>query len=123
MIGELGLGTFVVAILGLITLAFRSRIAAITSLVLTLLLGLLYFPWQAFAAATNDDPDWQSILSSWRFFAGCWVGVCILAILSTFWAFRRSVAGPPSPAPSEPQEEEEHEQDAFPTERCIAVSD
>jgi hypothetical protein len=90
MIGLLCVGTFVVAVLAVIALVFRSRIAAIASLVVDFFVTLIFVPWEAFLASPNGDSDWQDIIRSWRTVACWWVGVSVAALLSALWSFLRS---------------------------------
>jgi hypothetical protein len=94
MIAELWLGTYLVAALGLFAVVRQSRALAAAALVVTVAVALFYCPWQAFFAASNDDPDWQSLLSAWRTAATGWVVVSVAAganMLSlVVWHSRRS---------------------------------
>ena len=85
MIGELWIGTLLVAVLALLALRRRSLRFAVAALLLDGAVALLYAPWGAFFAASNDDPDWQSLLNAWQTTATCWVSVSIAAGVVTFW--------------------------------------
>jgi hypothetical protein len=85
MIGELWLGTIIIAVLSLTALVRRSIRYAAAALVVDVVVALLYFPWMAFFAVTNDDTDWQSVLSVWRTATTAWVGISIAAGGVTLW--------------------------------------
>ena len=85
MISELWLGTILVAVLALVALGRRSRNLAIAALLLDGVVALVYAPWEAFSAASNDDTDWQSLLRAWQTAASFWVGVSIAAGMVTVW--------------------------------------
>jgi hypothetical protein len=85
MIGELWLGTIIIAVLTLTALVRRSIRYAAAALVVDVVVALLYFPWMAFFAATSDDTDRQSVLSAWRTATTAWVGISIAAGGVTLW--------------------------------------
>jgi hypothetical protein len=87
MIGLLCIGTFIVAVLAMIALVFRSRIAAAVSLMVDLVVAWFLYHWEAFKAGSNDDPDWQSLLSTWRNAAGWWIAVSVAAVICALWIF------------------------------------
>ncbi len=102
MIGELCLGTFIVAVLTLVALVRRSHALAVAALLVNVVVALLYFPWQAFYVASSDDTDWQSLLTAWQIAATWWAGVSIAAVTITLWLFARAPQRSPKAPDAKP---------------------
>src|SRR5262249_39126157 len=90
MILELWLGTIIVVGLALTALVRLSIPFGIAAVIFDLIVAVMYFPWMAFVASSNDDPDWQSLLSGWRQAAAAWVGVSIVAGAGLSWLLARN---------------------------------
>jgi hypothetical protein len=85
MIGELWLGTILIAILTETALVRQSIRFVIAALSVDFFVALLYVPWMAFFASSSDDTDWQSILAAWRTAATGWVAVSTATLAILLW--------------------------------------
>ena len=83
---EIG-GLALLALAVLLGLATRSRLLAIGAMALSVVLAVLFPPWQPFSIAATDDPDASHWISTFQCLAMFWALGAVAAIGSFVIAF------------------------------------
>jgi hypothetical protein len=85
--GMLCIGVILAFGAAFVTLAFRSRVAAVIGLAVWAILALWLQPWRDFWPEPSDDPDLQSFQATFQQLAWWWVAASSSLALAAVWAF------------------------------------